>query len=182
MGVNNTRSMQSCLQKYNKLHRVASCWTVIQNTEKCADRSKGYTVTWSKLQLSSIWTRSQLPYRIFEYYSMFTQGWMMVSYRRFGTNYRVKSTPQKSAVFIDTAAEAWNRLFFLVARKDGFIISVYIASKFWRFCRLLISRRVKERGRDLTWNTLPVICLENGEELRKISLIVWFWTRCFHNT
>jgi len=29
MGVN-TRNMYSCLQKYNKLNTVASCWTVIK--------------------------------------------------------------------------------------------------------------------------------------------------------
>jgi len=33
----NTRNMYSCLQKYNKLNTVASCWTVIKFDPRCTD-------------------------------------------------------------------------------------------------------------------------------------------------
>jgi hypothetical protein len=115
---------------------------------------------------------------------MFTQRRMIVSYRPFGTTYSVKSppSPHKSVVATYTAAEAWNRLFFLVVCKEVFRSSVYIVSKFVRICQQLISKLLKERSRDLIWNTLPVICLENGDKLRTISLIVEVWTWCILNT
>ena len=36
----NTRNMYSCLQKYNKLNTVASCWTVTKLKCECVDRTE----------------------------------------------------------------------------------------------------------------------------------------------